>query len=162
MSGRPTTRTSRPTAGSPTARFAAASVAELSEKDWQRQVVELARLVGWQHVYHTHDSRRSAHGFPDLALVRERLILVELKRETTRPTDAQTDWLTALAAAGAEVYLWRPSDLDEIGQILAGRVPLRWRWSDAAWTPRSLWTPDGHRHDQSAATAAQPQRSPAP
>ncbi len=42
---------------------------KLYEKPFQAQVVELARLSGWL-TYHTHDSRRSQSGFPDLVLVR--------------------------------------------------------------------------------------------
>lgn len=130
-------------------------LADLTEAEWAAQIVGLAKTLGWRR-YHTYRSDRSTPGWPDEAFVRERLILAELKRETTKPTDAQTDWLTALAAAGAEVYLWRPSDLDEIAQILASRGhftlydvgTLHHHRSDATWTPASLWTPDGCRHDQ--------------
>lgn len=41
----------------------------ISEKEFQAQVLDLARLTGWL-CYHPHDSRRSAPGFPDLVLVR--------------------------------------------------------------------------------------------
>ena len=44
-------------------------------------VVDLARTLGWR-VYHTYDSRRSQPGFPDLVLVRERILFLELKSET--------------------------------------------------------------------------------
>ena len=92
----------------------------LSERDFQRQVVELAELQGWR-VYHTYDSRRSNPGFPDLALVRPpRVIFAELKRERGRVTAAQREWAQALRAClGVEYYLWRPSDWDEIVEVIA-------------------------------------------
>ena len=43
--------------------------ASMTEDRWQALVVLEARARGWR-VYHTHDSRRSAAGFPDLVLVR--------------------------------------------------------------------------------------------
>lgn len=88
---------------------------KVTEKQLQDAVLEHARLAGWL-VYHTFDSRRSTHGFPDLVLVRPpRLIFVELKTETGKASDAQTLWLDRLAGCddACEVYLWRPSDLDK-------------------------------------------------
>jgi hypothetical protein len=94
----------------------------LTEKEWQRQVLDLARLCGWRHGYHTFDSRRSASGFPDLVLVRERVIFAELKSETGKLSAAQADWLAALEAAGAETYVWRPSDVVDVMQALRRRA----------------------------------------
>lgn len=127
-------------------------LADLTEAEWAAQIVGLAKTLGWRR-YHTYRSDRSTPGWPDEAFLRDRLILVELKRETTKPTDAQADWLTALATAGVEVYLWRPSDLDEASKVLSSRaefeqVGQRLRHRDGWWTPGSLWTPDGCRHDQ--------------
>ena len=91
----------------------------VSERDFQRQVVELAELTGWR-TYHTYDSRRSNPGFPDLVLVRApRVIFAELKREKGRVTVAQRDWARVLRACpGVEYYLWRPSGWDEIEDAL--------------------------------------------
>lgn len=89
----------------------------VSEKDWQTSVIEIAGVGGWRH-YHTHDSRRSAKGFPDLVLVRERVIYAELKSQVGRLREDQGPWLEALAAAGQEVYLWRPSDRAEVERVL--------------------------------------------
>jgi hypothetical protein len=92
----------------------------VSEKAWQGQVVELARMLGWRH-FHAFDSRRSPSGYPDLTLVRDRVVWVELKSESGKPSAAQRSWLDALEAAGAEVYLWKPSDLEEVGRVLSRR-----------------------------------------
>lgn len=92
----------------------------VTEREWQREVVSLAKHMGWRH-YHTHDSRRSEPGWPDLALVRDRLVLAELKTETGRVSAAQERWLTLLSSAGVETYLWRPSDRDEVMRVLSRR-----------------------------------------
>ena len=100
----------------------------ISEEEFQQQVIELATLRGWRH-YHTHDSRRSAEGFPDLVLVRPatlqggfdgRIIFAEIKAQKGRPSAEQRAWLAVLADTGkVEVYVWRPSDFDQIVEILA-------------------------------------------
>lgn len=92
-------------------------VLELSERDWQSEVIQIAGLGGWRH-YHTHDSRKSNKGFPDLVLVRERVVYAELKSEVGKLREDQGPWLEALAAAGQEVYLWRPSDRAEVERVL--------------------------------------------
>ena len=90
----------------------------VSERDWQATVVQLAKLRGWRH-YHTHDSRRSAPGFPDLVLVRgERVIFAELKTDTGRVSVAQREWLDALRLTPAEVAIWRPRDWDDVQACL--------------------------------------------
>ena len=92
------------------------------EKQVQSAILDIARLLGWR-VYHTFDSRKSEAGFPDLVLVRDRVIYAEIKRAGERPRPAQIDWLNALSRAGAEVYVWTEDDYDEIAAILSQRVP---------------------------------------
>jgi hypothetical protein len=105
----------------------------IPESVFQRQVIDLALLLGWR-VAHFHDSRRevrpgkfvgdtTAAGFPDLVLARDRIIYAELKREKGKPTRAQREWLDALRAAGGEAYLWRPSDWPQVQAVLAARPP---------------------------------------
>jgi hypothetical protein len=56
--------------------------ARISEKEFQAQVLGLARLSGLL-CYHTHDSRRSKPGVPDLVLARPPVDrFVELKTDT--------------------------------------------------------------------------------
>jgi hypothetical protein len=93
-------------------------VTALSERDWQAQVLELAALYRWAW-YHTHDSRRSPAGFPDLVLVRDRVIFAELKTDQGRITTDQHRWIGRLEDAGAEVFVWRPKDLDWVRTELA-------------------------------------------
>jgi hypothetical protein len=91
----------------------------MTEAQWQTVVLDLARTLGWM-TYHTHDSRRSNPGFPDLVLVRDRVIFAELKTERGKLTDDQWSWLATLRAAGAEMWVWRPSDYPSVERILRG------------------------------------------
>jgi hypothetical protein len=84
-------------------------------------VREAASATNWL-TYHTYRSKRSPSGFPDLCLVRDRVVFAELKGERTRVTREQERWLDALDAAGAEVYLWRPADWAEIERVLGRRA----------------------------------------
>lgn len=96
----------------------------LTEAAFQQQVLGLASFYNWR-AYHTHDSRRSQAGFPDLVLLRApELIFAELKTDTGRLRPEQADWLEQLqlladACEPVEVYLWRPADFDEIHARLA-------------------------------------------
>jgi hypothetical protein len=92
-----------------------APLLDCREKDFMAAVIALAKSCGWRY-YHTHDSRLSAAGFPDLVLVRGGvLVFAELKAATGKPTPDQHAWLDALAAVpGVHTHLWRPADWPEI------------------------------------------------
>ena len=92
----------------------------ISEAQFQGQVIGLASKMGWK-CYHTHDSRRSTAGWPELALLKGgRLVMAELKSEMGFATSAQREWLAGLdQVAGVEAYLWKPDDLDEIAAVLS-------------------------------------------
>lgn len=87
------------------------------EADFQEQVVQLATLLGW-HSWHDTDARRNHAGFPDLILVRDRVLFCELKTQRGRLTGAQRVFLARLADAGAEVHVWRPGDWPAIHATL--------------------------------------------
>ena len=85
----------------------------MTEKEFQNTVLELARIHGWL-CYHTHDSRRSEPGFPDLVLAKNGAVLfAEVKTDTGRLTNDQIAWL--LATHGV---IWRPKHWDVIGKSL--------------------------------------------
>jgi hypothetical protein len=66
------------------------------EARFQVQVIGLARRLNYR-AYHTHDSRRSEAGFPDLVLVRPpRVIFIELKSGRRRLTLEQLAWMAEL------------------------------------------------------------------
>lgn len=100
----------------------------LSEKQWQRQVIEYARLRGWRLYHHRPALNQSGRwstaltgdaGLPDLILVRGgRLVFAELKTDSGRVSQEQEQWLAALTACSCEVYLWRPRDWQEVVEVL--------------------------------------------
>ena len=95
---------------------------EILEAAFQKKVVDLAVALGWprKFIYHTHDSRKSGKGFPDLVMARPpRLVFIELKKDkNSYVTPEQQDWLAVLKQCNQERYLWRPSDWPEILEVL--------------------------------------------
>lgn len=97
----------------------------ISEAQFQAQVVEMAEWLGWR-TYHPFDSRRSNPGFPDLTLVRDgRLVMAELKDDTSKPTPEQLAWyadLLLVQDAAPDVFtsrIWRPRHMDDIDAVLS-------------------------------------------
>lgn len=91
-----------------------------SERRWQREVEGALRQFGWMF-YHTWNSKNSEAGFPDLIAFKvggrhlmPRFLTVELKRENGKVTPPQETWLQAFRDAGAEAFVWRPSQWDEV------------------------------------------------
>ena len=91
----------------------------LTEKQFQRQVTDLAHLLRW-NTYHPYLSIHSERGWPDLTLIRPpRLLFAELKTAKGKTTVHQEKWLGLLGECpGVEVYLWRPADWEEIAEAL--------------------------------------------
>jgi hypothetical protein len=110
-----------------------ASAAELrgmNEKAFLKQVVVLARHLGWRW-YHTFISKGSDPGFPDLVLVRQGfpVIFAELKSERGKLTESQAEWITLLSQNCLHrAFVWRPSDWDEIVGTLQGGEILQKGW----------------------------------
>lgn len=95
---------------------------DISEKEFQdKHVIPYAVSTGWL-VYHTYDSRKSEPGYPDLTMFRPDLcqgpVWFELKDETGKLTKDQKKWRDAILKAAGAWYLMRPSDWNEIQQIL--------------------------------------------
>jgi hypothetical protein len=94
-----------------TPRTARLALPQMTETELLGSIRTLATLTGWLS-YHTHDSRHSEPGFPDLVLAstrQGRLIIAELKDATRKATDEQRKWLATLSAIGIETALWRPA-----------------------------------------------------
>ena len=90
-----------------------------TEAQFQETVIGMARALGWR-VYHTHDSRRSDPGYPDLTMVRGRVLRIwELKSETGTLRRNQADWIVDLQTAGVEALVLRPSDMPRIKAMLS-------------------------------------------
>jgi hypothetical protein len=89
-----------------------------AEADFQKSVVQLAKLQGWS-IYHTYDSRRSHSGWPDLVLARGDTVLFrELKSAFGVVKPDQEAWLASLTAGGLDAKVWRPGDWPEIEKEL--------------------------------------------
>jgi VRR-NUC domain len=94
----------------------------VNEDQLTKQVVKRARGAGWI-VAHFHrlptqkggwrtPVAADGKGFPDLVLVRERVMFVELKSEGNSLSPEQRRWIERLHGAAAEIYVWKPRDLE--------------------------------------------------
>ena len=79
----------------------------MPRSQFERDVIAAGKSFGWL-VYHTHDSRRSEPGFPDVVMVRgSDSLFPEVKAGSDTTTDDQLKWLCALKRAGHEVCVVR-------------------------------------------------------
>ena len=108
---------------------AATAIASLmTEREWMAQVTQAAELYGWTWVHfrpaqtskgwRTPVSGPNGAGYFDLELVRDRIIYAELKRQDGRLDPSQKAVHDRYRAAGADVRVWRPSDLPEVLEAL--------------------------------------------
>lgn len=93
--------------------------ADTPEDTLLSEIRRLAKPYGWL-TYHTHDSRKSEEGFPDLVLTNGvSLLMMELKDNTKKPSKEQAFWLSMLNHTGkVEAGIWRPNMWSEIVQRL--------------------------------------------
>lgn len=95
--------------------------AAISERQFQAQIVQLAKLHGWM-VSHSWLSVHSAAGWPDVIAVKDgRMLAIELKSERGKLTEAQEGWLDALSEVpGVQTAVFKPHDWAEIVRLLEG------------------------------------------
>jgi hypothetical protein len=104
----------------------------LSEAEFREQVHDLAALLGWQWMYvfplksskgwRTPTGGPLGSGWPDDTLVhraKRRIVFAEVKSQTGAVRADQAAVLAFLREAGQEAYLWRPSDLPQIQEVLS-------------------------------------------
>lgn len=104
-----------------------------TEQELTDLFLEVAHALGWSRAYHTHDSRRSAPGFPDWVMVhpgQRRILFVELKGFGGLASEDQRAWLADINDAGGEGYLVTTSgdqarDLAAIADLLRSRPTRR-------------------------------------
>jgi hypothetical protein len=92
-----------------------------TEAQWSTQVKNIAEAGGFTLRYHTHNSMHSPAGFPDWTFLNPDagvLIFAELKTEWNNATELQWEWLLALRSTGHDAFLWRPSDLPDVKEVL--------------------------------------------
>ena len=90
----------------------------MTENELLEAVIELAELLGWRTMHQRPGLTQSGHwrtalqgsgkGWPDLVLVRDRVLYRELKSARGMLSMEQQDWVWALKRAGADVDVWRP------------------------------------------------------
>ena len=99
-------------------------------KELQDSIVELARMRGWRCAHfspgrvgpknnwitnYAYDSK----GFPDLVLVRDRVVVIEVKGDGDTLKQEQQQWGEAFRNAGSEFYVatpkaWREGFIDKV------------------------------------------------
>jgi hypothetical protein len=95
------------------------SAARMTERQLENAVRRILKDLPQVMAYHTYDSRRSAHGWPDLVFARRHVrgypggavMFRELKTERGKVTPEQEAWLEALHFAGFDTGVWRPAQL---------------------------------------------------
>ena len=104
-------------------------MARKPEREFQDAVVEYARLQGWRVAHFTpafarkgkfltHGAYDSA-GFPDLCLVRDRIVFMECKRKgVLKLREEQIVWFETLRHAGIECYVVNPGKWALVEQVL--------------------------------------------
>jgi len=108
----------------------------MTGKALQRAIIDLARTHGWMvaHFPMVQDVKRGwrtpvaadGKGWPDLVLVRDRVVFVEVKGRGDRMRPDQEKWRHSLRLAGQEHHVWGPDDwtLGEIDKVLTRRRSL--------------------------------------
>ena len=89
------------------------------EQWFQDRVIQRARHCGFEQIYHTWDSRHSPAGFPDLILLKGKVMIVAELKDTGKQCSAeQYEWLLAFLKVTKHVYLWYPEDEEnEIAEL---------------------------------------------
>lgn len=96
----------------------------MTETQFQSTVVAMCKLLN-VFCYHPYFSRKSAAGWPDLAMCGDSgFMLRELKTETGKLTRQQEEWGARLRQAGISWDVWRPDDLGS-GRIKRELLEIR-------------------------------------
>ena len=99
-----------------------------TEAAFGASVEHLLTLYRWRWIHYEPAIRgsgrwatplRGKRGFPDYFAVRDgRIIIAEIKNESGRLSPFQRAWIADLERSFVEVYVWRPSDLPTIVELL--------------------------------------------
>lgn len=124
----------KPPSPSPPGRKRPAGKRGRPEEEFQRAVIDYARLHGWLvahfrpvrvqrkngSVYFETPAAADGKGFPDLVLLREkRLIVAELKVGSNKPSPEQEKWLAAFGKLSVvQTFVWRPESWPQIEELL--------------------------------------------
>jgi len=105
---------------------------KLTEAEFQRQVIELAKALGWKVAHFRPGMTRAGRwgtqvqadgaGWPDLFLCRPRdgkILALELKVPPNKTTPAQREWIEALRRCGIEAAVVTPEEWQHIERMLS-------------------------------------------
>ena len=107
----------------------------MSEADFTRTVIDLARTLGWRCAHFRparviikgKETYRTAVqgdgvGFPDLVLVKtgKPIFFIEVKSEMGKVSPEQALWLMLLDRGSTPAFVIRPSQWDELVALLKG------------------------------------------
>ncbi len=100
-----------------------------SEAGFTKAVLDLLKICGWRSAHFRPARQGNKYvtpvqgdgvGFPDIIAVKgQRVLVAELKVGKNQPTPEQLVWLECWRTASVEVYVWRPSDWDEIERVVS-------------------------------------------
>lgn len=106
---------------------------EISEKALQSCVIDAARIFGWRvahfrsvpvkrgpRVVWETPVQGDGAGFPDLVLVRDCVLWIELKVGGNTLRTEQAEWIEALRAAGQDAHVW--TDADWFAGVIEARL----------------------------------------
>jgi hypothetical protein len=101
--------------------------------DWEATIEQYATLKGWL-IHHDRPARTAkgwrtcitgSKGFPDFLMTRwrtpgekVRLVVIEAKTNSDKPTPHQRAWLDHFRQYGAEVYVFYPKDQQTMEKVL--------------------------------------------
>ncbi len=100
---------------------------KVSEEQFMKQIIELAHYCGWRIAHFRPSLSQSGKwhtavqadgkGFPDLVMVRDKVIFAEVKSDKGKLSVDQKEWLVNLGRV-AETYIWKPENWNEIVEQL--------------------------------------------
>lgn len=99
-----------------------------THEEWQSQIIDAARYLGWNHLHVRRTVGRgrkwttstNRKGWPDLFLWHPArgFAAIEIKVGRDKPTPEQREVLAELAAAGARTMVAYPDDVDAVIAML--------------------------------------------
>ena len=97
---------------------------KMLEQQFQHMVIQLAEQNGWL-VYHVANVRgqlraKSSVGFPDLILLKHKVVAWECKRKGRKASEPQQVWIDAFNAVKVESRVITEDDWDYIVNVLSG------------------------------------------
>lgn len=97
----------------------------LTEREFQGQIIEMAASLGWVRKYHNLYAVGSDGGYPDLTLAHPRLGVcwIEVKGRRGQVGPGQAEWVEDLQLSGQHAYIAFPRDTYHVETLLRGELP---------------------------------------